>query len=225
MAHIFDPDVVDACARKGIGKPKPEMFDSVADALEEHYPGHIDRSQPWIYSIAGGAMIQFKLYHCSLNEYIMIWGTPIHSGGHTGRNPVDFWDTVIDGETWYYAEGQFERTVYKPGDRIFVGKYQTCGMDFTSGVWAVEYARGPLPLLIPFGLADVLLSTMDFRTAALTLTIYGSLYSQHLLKSALSENKLLGPFVRAAASLVDNAARRATQLALPPPPLSEIPHG
>jgi hypothetical protein len=85
-----------------------------------------------------------KLYFASLNEYIMIWGTPIGSEGHSGRHRVAFWDTVLDGETWYFAEGQFEKRVYRPGDRIFVGKGQACGMNFTDGVWALEYARGSI---------------------------------------------------------------------------------
>ena len=33
----------------------------------------------------------------------------------------------------------------KVGDRIYVGPGQACGMNFTNGVWAVEYERGPLP--------------------------------------------------------------------------------
>jgi hypothetical protein len=118
------------------------MFDAFADAMEAAYPGLLDRTQPWIYSIAGGAMIQMKLYFASLHEYIMIWGTPIGSEGHSGRHRVGFWDTILDGETWYYAEGEFERRIYRPGDRIYVGPGQACGMNFTDGVWAVEYARG-----------------------------------------------------------------------------------
>lgn len=61
-------------------------------------------------------MIQMKLYLASLFEYVMIWGIPICSEGHSGRHRVAFWDTVIDGEAWYFAEGQFEKRVYRPGD-------------------------------------------------------------------------------------------------------------
>ena len=143
--YIFDPEVIHECAMTGLGKRKPQMFDVIAHEIERRYPGHIDHSQPWIYSIAGGAMIQMKLYFASLREYVMIWGTPIGSEGHSGRHRAAFWDTVIDGETWYYAEGQFEKRIYRPGDRIFVGKGQACGMNFTDGVWAVEYARGRDP--------------------------------------------------------------------------------
>ena len=34
-------------------------------------------------------------------------------------------------------------------------------MNFTDGVWAVEYARGFIPCSVPFGIADELLSCWD----------------------------------------------------------------
>ncbi|HET8733764.1 MAG TPA: hypothetical protein VFM45_08335, partial [Anaeromyxobacteraceae bacterium] len=149
MEYIFDADVIHECSLQGIGKPKPEMFDAIADAWEDAYPGRIDRSQPWMYSIAGGAMIQMKLYFASAMEYLMIWGTPIGSEGHSGRHAVGFWDTVIDGEMHYFGEGQFERRVYRPGDRVWVGPGQARAMNFTDGVWATEYMRGPIMLSMP----------------------------------------------------------------------------
>ena len=178
-SYVFDPDVVHECSLPCLGKKKPEMFEIFGREMDKRYPGVIDHGQPWIYSIAGGAMIQMKLYFASLTEYIMIWGTPIGSEGHSGRHFTGFWDTVIDGETWYYGEGQFEKRVYKPGDRVYVGRNQARAMNFTDGVWAVEYARGPLPLSIPFGIADELLSTLDFSTAVQTLAVYAGLVGHH----------------------------------------------
>jgi len=215
MKYVFDPDVVHECGLAGLGLKKPEMFDAVAKALEKAYPTHIDHSQPWIYSIAGGAMIQMKIYFASTMEYIMIWGTPIGSEGHSGRHFVGFWDTVLDGETWYYSEGKFEKEIYRPGDRIWVGRGQTCGMNFTDGVWALEYARGPLPLSMPFGLADELLSCLDFKTAARTLSIYASLIGHHwhngnaIKKMAAIVPSFLGP--------------KITRWLSPPPLTGEIP--
>jgi ERG2 and Sigma1 receptor like protein len=179
MEYLFDPDVIHECALVGLDKPKPAMFDAIADAMAAKYPDRIDNSQPWIYSNAGGAMIQMKLYYASIFEYLMIWGTPIGSEGHSGRHQVGFWDTVIDGEMWYYGEGQFDKRVYRPGDRVYVGRNQARAMNFTDGVWAVEYARGPLPLSIPFGVADELVSTLDFATAAQTIAVYANLIGHH----------------------------------------------
>ncbi len=222
VPYIFDPEVVDECALKCIGHPKPEMFDVFARAMEEHYPGRIDNSQPWIYSIAGGAMIQMKLYFASLHEYIMIWGTPIGSEGHSGRHHVAFWDTVIDGETWYYAEGQFEKRIYKPGDRIFVGRRQAVGMNFTDGVWAVEYARGFIPRSLPFGIADEVLSARDFVAAKQTVSLYTALIGRHWSAKYNRDYPLLIPFKRLLGAIMKASGNRTTRRLIPPPP-KELP--
>lgn len=212
---VFDPDTVHECAMKCLGLPKPQMFEVFAEAMDAQYPGVLDHGQPWIYSIAGGAMIQMKLYYASISEYIMIWGTPIGSEGHSGRHFTGFWDTVIDGETWYYGEGQFEKTVYKPGDRIYVGPGQARAMNFTDGVWAVEYARGFIPYSMPFGIADELLSCLDWVTAAQTLTLYTDLVCQSLGRRYPRARK---PLARVSAT-----AGRLTQRLQPPPEVSAIP--
>lgn len=227
MAYVFDPEVVHECSMLCLGKKKPEMFDVFADAMEAKYPGVLDRGQPWLYSIAGGAMIQMKLYYASLTEYIMIWGTPIGSEGHSGRHMTGFWDTVIDGETWYYAEGEFEKRIYKPGDRIYVGPGQACGMNFTDGVWAVEYARGLIPMSVPFGIADEILSTVDFKTAAQTLSLYADLVSQAVgQKLGQSVLKQLGPAASIAqlvTGAVSGTARRITRALEAPATLKQMP--
>jgi C-8 sterol isomerase len=223
IRYIFDPEVIHECAVKGIGRRKPEMFDVIAREIEKRYPGHVDHSQPWIYSIAGGAMIQMKLYFASLWEYVMIWGTPIGSEGHSGRHRVSFWDTVIDGETWYFAEGQFEKRIYRPGDRIFVGKGQACGMNFTDGVWAVEYARGPLLLSMPFGLADELFSALDLSTAVQTLSMYTSLIGRHWANKANRDYPLLVPFKKVSALFMNLIGPAVTRALTPPPPVEINP--
>jgi len=218
VPYIFDPEVVDECSLKCIGHPKPEMFDIFAEAMEEHYPGRIDNSFPWIYSIAGGAMIQMKLYFASLHEYIMIWGTPIGSEGHSGRHHVAFWDTVIDGETWYFAEGQFEKRIYKPGDRIFVGRRQAVGMNFTDGVWAVEYARGFIPRSLPFGISDEILSTRDFMAVKQTLAYYAALIGRHWKAEYNKDYPLLIPFKKVLGPIMHASGKRRLKRLVPPPP-------
>jgi C-8 sterol isomerase len=220
--YLFDPDVVHECALAGLGRPKPEMFEAIAHELSASYPGRIDRSQPWIYSNAGGAMIQMKLYYASIVEYLMIWGTPIGSAGHSGRHAVGFWDTVIDGEAWYYGEGQFEKRVYRPGERSYVGPNQARAMNFTDGVWALEYARGPLPLSVPFGIADELLSTLDFATAGQTLSIYLSLVGRHW-QQPHADGSAPSLLRKAAGALFGTAGPMLTRLLRPAEPSDEIP--
>ena len=181
--YVFDTKVIHETSCKHLGEPLEEMFANIAADLSALYPGKIDQTQPWIYSNAGGVMIQMKLYHATTKEYIMIWGTPIGSEGHTGRNLVTFYDTVLDGEAWYYREGQFERDVYRPGDYVVVSSGEATGMHYPDHVWMIEYARGPLLTLLPFGLSDGLFSTLDYKTVFLTVRIYFTLLFQQLTKT------------------------------------------
>jgi C-8 sterol isomerase len=160
-------------------------------------------------------MIQMKLYYASTSEYIMIWGTPIGSEGHSGRHFTGFWDTVIDGETWYYAEGQFEKTVYKPGDRIYVGPGQARAMNFTNGVWAVEYARGYIPASMPFGVAEEILICVDYLTVVQTF----SLYTDLIMQAWGQKVKILKPVTKP----VSWVAHKVTRALEPAPEVKEIP--
>jgi len=222
MAHVFDPDIVHECAMRCLDKPKPAMFDAFAEAMENKYPGRLDLDQPWIFSNAGGAMIQMKLYYASIFEYIMIWGTPIGSEGHSGRHAVGFWDTVLDGEMWYYGEGQFERRVYRPGDRVYVGPNQARGMNFTTGVWALEYARGVLPLSVPFGLADGMVSTLDFATVGQTLSMYAALVG-HAWQQPHPDGRPPSPLRHRIGAALAHGGNRITRLIRPAEPHDEIP--
>jgi hypothetical protein len=123
---------------------------------------------------------------------------------------------------WYYGEGQFDKRVYRPGDRVYVGPNQSRAMNFTTGVWATEYARGPLPLSIPFGIADELVSTLDFATAAQTIAQYASLVGRHwrLPDPEGGAPSLLGSKV---GSLLETAGKLATWFVRPPEPDDTIP--
>ena len=49
----------------------------------------------------------------------------------------------------------------------------------------LEYARGPIPLMLPFGLWDTLFSTLDIVTFAKTFWHYGQLATDQLLKGKI----------------------------------------
>ena len=198
--YVFDPAVIHEISKKHLGEqPLEQMFANITAELAEHYPGAIDPSQPWVYNNAGGVMLQMKLYHASLTEYLMIWGTPIGSEGHTGRHLAEFHDTVLDGEAWYYTEGQLTRDEYKSGDYVFVGKGESAGMHYPDHVWMIEYARGSMLALFPFGLADGIFSTLDYKTLLQTIVIYFSL----LMKSFSRGQKIaLGTVVGLSLALV-----------------------
>ena len=180
MAYVFDPEFLKEVAASNIGLPRQQMFDAITTALSESYPGRISREPEWFINNAGGAMGTLTFLYASLSEDLIFFGTPIGNQGHTGRYSfVEDWFWVLEGELWYFAEGQTEREVYRAGDEIRLPKGQAKGYRIVDNAWALEYARGWIPTMLPFGLADTVFSTLDYRTAIKTSRIYG----KHILRN------------------------------------------
>ncbi len=181
MAYLFEPDRLHEIAKQAIGLPPREIHNAIAEPLAQAYPGHIDTEINWIFNNAGGAMGQLTLLHASLSEYLFLFGSPIGTEGHSGRYRCKVYDFLIAGEVWCYLEGEMERTVYKPGDALYLGPSRVKGYRIPDYAWMLEYARGPIVSMLPFGLADTLFSTLDLRSLARTLWHYGRLTTKELL--------------------------------------------
>jgi C-8 sterol isomerase len=186
MAYVFDPERLHQVTKNAAGMPVEQAFDQITRELAQTYPGHI-RTGPrsWVFNNAGGAMGQIAILHASLSEYILIFGTPIGTEGHSGRYATEVWDFVIDGEMWCYLEGQSERVVYEPGDAAYLGRSQVKGYRVPDHVWMLEYARGPVATMLPFALADTLTSTLDTRTLGRTLWQYTKQVTTQLARGKL----------------------------------------
>ncbi|WP_088241255.1 ERG2 family protein [Calothrix rhizosoleniae] len=190
MPYIFDPDILHKIANKSMGLPYEQMFETVRVELEQKYPGRINDKIQWMFNNAGGCMYSVAVLHASLTEYILIFGSPIGTKGHTGRHFTEIYDFVIDGELWYFKENRpFERIVRKSGDRYYLEKSQSEGLSIPEQAWVLEYARGFIPSMLPFGLADSFFSTLDLKTVARTFGIYGKLLLKNYWKP-LSGNSL-----------------------------------
>jgi hypothetical protein len=88
-------------------------------------------------------------------------------------------------------------------------------MNFTNGVWAVEYARGFIPLSMPFGIAEEILVCQDFLTATQTLSLYTDLVAQALGHKYARLRPLTAGMSR--------LAYQVTRSLMPSPEVSEIP--
>lgn len=161
MAYVFDPQVLADIVRMHLHLPIAQQFEAVARTLQEVYGDHVHPGQPWMWSNAGGIMCAISPLHVSLNEYLLFCGTAIGSEGHSGRHRADMYDVVMSGELWTYQPGTFERHEHRPGDLAHLPRGTANGSKLRPGVWLLEYARGNVPSLFPFALADTLFSTLD----------------------------------------------------------------
>jgi len=185
MRYLFDPSELHAVVRRAIGLPSEQMIDQIIGDLAARYPGHIATSKEWIFNNAGGAMGAMTILHASLHEYVIIFGSPIGTEGHTGRFMADDYFMILEGEQWAFREGALEREVYRAGDVHHLPRGHVKAYKFPERCWAVEYARGFIPQMLPFGLADSLFSTVDFRTIGRLFRIYGTQVMRELRQGNL----------------------------------------
>merc|ERR1711908_30693 len=115
----------------------------------------------------------WQVLHASLSEYVIIFGSPIGTEGHTGRFLADDYFTILYGEQWAYEPGQLTKEVYKAGSQHHMAKGVAKGYKIPETCWALEYARGNVLSMMPFGLADLFFSTLDLVTLWQTVKVSG----------------------------------------------------
>lgn len=185
MTTVFDPDELHAIARAHVGKPIEEILPGLHAQLRERYGDHIAADPPWILNNAGGAMGTMWVLHFSITEYLIVFGSPIGTEGHSGRFWADDWFCILDGEQWAYENGSLSRQVFRPGDRHHMPRGSARGYRIPDHCWALEYARGIIPSMLPFGVADVLSSTLDVRTLARTMSTAARSVVRELLRGKI----------------------------------------
>ncbi|KIG16760.1 hypothetical protein DB30_04104 [Enhygromyxa salina] len=185
MSFIFEPDVLARIAKDALDQPLEVMVDQIAEQLEREYPGHIRDDREWVLNNAGGAMGMMTVLHASITEYVIIFGSPIGTEGHTGRFWAEDYFFILEGEQWAYSETSPVKEIYRPGDLHVLPKGVAQGYRMPDRCFALEYARGFIPAMLPFGLADTMFGTLDWRTFGRTLSKYGASSIKELMQGKI----------------------------------------
>jgi C-8 sterol isomerase len=187
MGYVFDPELLHGAAKEAIalGVPLPDKVAFLRKRLDEIYPGHVLQQNEWVLNAAGGALGQMTLLHASVTEYLMIFGSPLGTSGFSGRFLADDYFMPLEGEHWVFVEGETERRVIRPGDMNHLPRGEAHVYRMPERCYALEYARGFIPAMLPFGFADTLTSLLDARTIGRTMRIYGRAVTGELLRGKI----------------------------------------
>ena len=129
--------------------------------LHTLHPTLIHRHDEWLFNLAGGFKTGLLLLHASLTEYVAIWGSAVDTVGHSGRNWATFDDWIVAGNGSWWAEGSLNVTHHGPWSHLYTERWAGRVVQLRAGTWMLEYCKGVIPALLPFGLADGLVSSLD----------------------------------------------------------------
>ena len=192
--YVFEPETLYEAVKKGLGLPTQDMIETVHQELLRLYPGHVAKGRRWIFNVAGGVMGQLTVLHGSPKEYLLFFGSPIGSEGHSGRYKADIWDFCMAGEFWLYVEGQLDRTVVKSGDVVHLGEGLAKGFkmpDHGTPCYMLEYGRGNIPSVLPFGiLNDAISSTHDWPAVKNQLMDYAKIAVKEVMMGEMKNMML-----------------------------------
>ncbi|KAM5543436.1 hypothetical protein V8D89_002687 [Ganoderma adspersum] len=167
--YVFDPKALHALAQDAV-KAHPNDINAIipyiVSNLTAEHPSSVvalnTNSSEWVLNNAGGAMGAMYIIHASITEYLIIFGTPLGTEGHSGVHTADDYFNILVGEQWAFNPPNLDMEVYRPGDVHHLPRGHVKQYKMHEGCFALEYARGWIPLMLPFGLADVFSSTLDY---------------------------------------------------------------
>ncbi|CAL1699187.1 unnamed protein product [Somion occarium] len=180
--YVFTPEFLHELAQEAVASaPAPDdtyyMINHIVSNLTATYPSDVvalnHDTKEWMFNNAGGAMGAMYIIHASITEYLIIFGTPLGTEGHSGIHTADDYFNILVGEQWAFDPPNLEKEVYPPGSVHHLRRGHMKQYKMHEGCFALEYARGWIPLMLPFGLADVLTSTLDYKSFYRTAVITG----------------------------------------------------
>lgn len=158
--YVFDPTRMHELARAAIAASPNStegMITHILANLTAEYPPSVvsinslppsssptssSAASEWVFNNAGGAMGAMYIIHASLTEYLIIFGTPLGTEGHTGLHSADDFFNILVGEQWAFSPGALVKEVYAAGSVHHLPRGTAKQYKMHEGCFALEYARG-----------------------------------------------------------------------------------
>lgn len=131
----------------------------------------------------GGAIGQVMCLHASLSEYILVFGTPLGTTGHSGRYLYHIRDYIISGHHQTYLDGDLHGSSYRPGQVTVLPKGEGVIYKSEPHTYMFEWGHGFPGLLLAtiYPILATLFDTWDFYSIYKQYKLYGTQVLKNLI--------------------------------------------
>ncbi|KAI5479576.1 C-8 sterol isomerase (erg-1) [Pseudohyphozyma bogoriensis] len=165
--YIFDRHEMHKLAQEAVAlhpNDAPSIFNHIVTSLQSTHPsfaintpfsatpltvasngsvsGYEANDAEWVWNNAGGAMGSMFIIHASITEYLIFFGTPLGTEGHSGRHTADDYFHILVGEQWAAKAGALGMERYPAGSVHHLRRGTVKQYKFHEGGFALELAQG-----------------------------------------------------------------------------------
>jgi len=167
--YVFTPEELIQVAKMGEGSPLAERWPAMLKKLQANHPNvYLAPTLHWIFNQAGNVTAEIAIVYASTHEYVAFFGTPIGGRGFSGRYPLStVYDIMVAGTMQDFKPGDMQAELYNhPGDMETLLLGIAKGMVYADNTWMIDYSRGDLSSMFPYGIiAPALFQTLDYQNA------------------------------------------------------------
>lgn len=143
--------------------PPERVIAAMHGTLRAAFPGDIASNLRWsIISATYGTQMIAPLY-VGIGEYLLFTGTPMPTGGETGRFWAHMQDYVLAGEIETTSAHRQTPSVFRRGEAAYQSWGRGGVFAVREHVWMLEHVEGPIPLMFTLPMWAFLFNTLNHR--------------------------------------------------------------
>jgi len=178
FSRKFQQADLNTIVQQSIQLPEEQRLDFILQELNKKY-GTTTRPNFHLFN-GGGAFGIIGLVYASLNEYLIIFGSVLPNGGHSGRYFLNFSDFVYRGKITIASPKELEGREVKEGQATYMAWGDAHHYTLDKNTWMVEHAHGLTISGLPIMIASIFTTT---DIVAIGYLVFD--YVKHVVKSLI----------------------------------------